>query len=115
MNNDGSLECHPPRPSLLSLLLSLSSSFSSCVVRSPGAPGEENQVRAAAELSRRGWMYHKDLKAWITRAPNTEPEQKTDRMEVGTFLVFDVLNWEVVTKNLTVDFVSAIEVQPAVV
>ena len=64
-----------------------------------GMPGEESQIRAAAELSRRGWMYHKELKAWIARVPNTEPEQKTDRVEVGSFLVFDVLNWEVVRKD----------------
>lgn len=27
----------------------------------------------------RGWYYHKEYKAWLTRAPNTEPVQKTDR------------------------------------
>ena len=27
----------------------------------------------------RGWYYHKEYKAWLTRAPNTEPLQKTDR------------------------------------
>lgn len=26
-----------------------------------------------------GWYYHKEYKAWLTRAPNTEPVQKTDR------------------------------------
>ena len=79
-----------------------------------GASGEENQVRAAAELSRRGWMYHKDMKAWITRAhPNTEPERKSNGVEVGSFLVFDVSNWEVVEQpHLEVDL-SKIEVQPA--
>ena len=78
-----------------------------------GASGEENQVRAGAELSRRGWLYHKDLKAWITRAPNTELERKSDRVEVGSFLVFDVANWEVVEQpHLEVDM-SKIEVQAA--
>lgn len=64
-----------------------------------GTPGEESQIRAGAELSRRGWMYHKELKSWITRVPNTTPDQKTDRVEVGSFLVFDVLNWEIVRKD----------------
>lgn len=31
----------------------------------------------------RGWYYHKEYKAWLTRAPNTEPLQKTDRCGGG--------------------------------
>ncbi len=78
-----------------------------------GRPGEESQIRAAAELTRRGWLYHKELKAWITRVPNSEPEQKSDRLEVGSFLVFDVLNWEVIRKDgFTLSF-DAIEESPA--
>jgi CCR4-NOT transcription complex subunit 2 len=70
-------------------------------------------VRAASELTRRGWMYHKDLKAWIMRVPNTEPEQKSsDRVEIGSFLVFDVLNWEVVRKDGMSVELSALEAQP---
>ncbi|KAI8109963.1 hypothetical protein M9434_001239 [Picochlorum sp. BPE23] len=64
-----------------------------------GTPGEESQIRAGAELSRRGWMYHKELKSWIMRVPNTKPDQKTDRVEIGSFLVFDVLNWEIIRKD----------------
>lgn len=78
-----------------------------------GMPGEESQIRAASELTRRGWMYHKELKAWITRVPNTEPEQKSDRLEVGSFLVFDALNWEVIRKDgFSLSF-DALEETPA--
>lgn len=79
-----------------------------------GRPGEESQIRAASELTRRGWMYHKELKAWITRVPNVEPEQKSERIEVGSFLVFDVLNWEVIRKDGFSLSVDALEESPAV-
>lgn len=44
-----------------------------------GMPGDEAQVLAAEELTHRGWYFHKELKAWLTAVPNTEPSQKTDR------------------------------------
>lgn len=72
-----------------------------------GMPGDEAQVYAADELSNRGWYYHKELKTWLTRAPNTEPLQKTDRFERGTFFLFDPSTWNVVSKeNFTVTFES---------
>jgi CCR4-NOT transcription complex subunit 2 len=71
-----------------------------------GMPGDEAQVYAADELSNRGWYYHKELKTWLTRAPNTEPLQKTDRFERGAFFLFDPSVWEVVKKN---DFTVAFE------
>jgi CCR4-NOT transcription complex subunit 2 len=70
-----------------------------------GMPGDQAQVYAADELSNRGWYYHKELKTWLTRAPNTEPLQKTDRFERGTFFLFDPSTWNVVSKeNFTVTF-----------
>jgi CCR4-NOT transcription complex subunit 2 len=70
-----------------------------------GMPGDEAQVYAADELSNRGWYYHKELKTWLTRAPNTEPLQKTDRFERGSFFLFDPSTWDVVRKdNFTVTF-----------
>lgn len=78
-----------------------------------GMPGDEAQMSAAEELVRRGWMYHKELKTWLTRVPNSEPVQKMDRAEIGSFLVFDVSNWEVVRKdNFSLSF-DAIEEPPA--
>lgn len=75
-----------------------------------GLPGDESQLRAARELANRGWMYHKDLKSWLTRAPNTEPLQKSDRSEVGSYLIFDVSSWEVVRKdNYALTFDSIVD------
>lgn len=70
-----------------------------------GMPGDEAQLFAADELASRGWYFHKELKTWLTRAPNTEPLQKTERFEKGTFFVFDPTIWDVLKKeNFTVNF-----------
>jgi len=77
-----------------------------------GMPGDEAQLFAADELAARGWYYHKELKAWLTRAPNTEPLQKTERFERGSFFVFDPNTWDLVRKdNFTVSF-DALERAP---
>ena len=57
-------------------------------------PGEEAQLAAAEELVHRGWVWHKELKAWLLRAPNSEPPVKTERGERGSYIVFDVNSWE---------------------
>ena len=41
----------------------------------------------------RDWRYHKEERVWITRAIGTEPEQKTNTYEKGTYFFFDVQNW----------------------
>eukprot|EP00887_Chlorella_sp_A99_P004208 scaffold15.g4208.t1 len=77
-----------------------------------GLPGDEAQLYAADELSSRGWYYHKEYKAWLTRAPNTEPLQKTDRFERGSFFLFDPASWEVVRKDNFVVHFSELERAP---
>eukprot|EP00890_Picochlorum_soloecismus_P003873 jgi/Picsp_1/4487/NSC_06708-R1_protein len=80
-----------------------------------GMPGDDSQLRAAEELTRRGWMYHKELKTWLTRIPNTEPERKAERAEIGSFLVFDVSKWEIVRRdNFTLSF-DALEDAPSLI
>jgi len=80
-----------------------------------GMPGDDSQLRAAEELTRRGWMYHKELKTWLTRIPSTEPERKAERAEVGSFLVFDVSKWEIVRRdNFTLSF-DALEDAPSLI
>lgn len=53
---------------------------------SPGAPHVYALLLLAAPTCR-GWYYHKEYKAWLTRAPNTEPVQKTDRWVVAVVVV----------------------------
>ena len=64
-----------------------------------GAPGEEAQLFAADELVTRGWGFHKELKAWLSRVAGTEPVQKTDRGERGSFWIFDAQSWDRVRKD----------------
>eukprot|EP00951_Prasinocladus_malaysianus_P002117 scaffold15007_cov43-Prasinocladus_malaysianus.AAC.2 len=72
-------------------------------------PGDEAQLYAADELASRGWWFHKELKSWITRVPNTEPLTKSERYERGPFYVFDTQSWECVRRDsfaLTYDSVE---------
>jgi CCR4-NOT transcription complex subunit 2 len=72
-----------------------------------GMPGDEAQALAADELTAKGWYFHKEIRAWLMRVPNTEPLQKTDRFERGSFFVFDPATWEVVRKdNMVIEFAS---------
>lgn len=80
-----------------------------------GMPGDDSQLRAAEELTRRGWMYHKELKTWLTRVPSTEPDRKAERAEIGSYLVFDVSKWEIVRRdNFTLSF-DALEDAPSLI
>ena len=43
--------------------------------------------------------FHKELKAWLSRVAGTEPVQKTDRGERGSFWIFDAQSWDRVRKD----------------
>lgn len=61
-------------------------------------PGDEAQLLAADELSCRGWWFHRRYKLWMLHAPNTAV-QKSPRGERGAYLIFDINQWEIVTKS----------------
>ncbi|KAG2483582.1 hypothetical protein HYH03_017588 [Edaphochlamys debaryana] len=60
-------------------------------------PGDEAQLLAADELSVRGWWFHRRYKLWMLHAPNTAV-QKSQRGERGSYLIFDINQWEIVQK-----------------
>ncbi|PNH11534.1 putative NOT transcription complex subunit VIP2 [Tetrabaena socialis] len=60
-------------------------------------PGDEAQLVAADELSVRGWWFHRRYKLWMLHAPNTAV-QKSARGERGSYLIFDINQWEIVQK-----------------
>lgn len=62
-------------------------------------PRDMLQIAAASELHRRDWRYHKEHKLWLTRAPNTEPSQKTPTFERGSYIFFDTTSWDKVRKD----------------
>ncbi|PRP80250.1 hypothetical protein PROFUN_12189 [Planoprotostelium fungivorum] len=62
-------------------------------------PKDFLQVAAAAELFKRDWRYHKELKIWITRILNVEPTIKTPMYERGSYDYFDINSWSRVRKD----------------
>lgn len=76
-------------------------------------PGDEAQLFAADELSRRGWTFHKEYRVWVARAPGAaEPSAKTATSERGSYLVFDAASWETVRKDGFVLHYDALERPP---
>jgi len=76
-------------------------------------PGDEAQLFAADELSRRGWTFHKEYRVWVARAPGAaEPAAKTATSERGSYLVFDTGTWETVRKDGFVLHYDALERPP---
>ena len=76
-------------------------------------PGDEAQLFAADELSRRGWTFHKEYRVWVARAPGAaEPAAKTATSERGSYLVFDTGSWETVRKDNFVLHYDALERPP---
>jgi len=63
-------------------------------------PKEALQDAAAQELYNRGWRFHKEIMAWLTRDPQTEVTNKSANFERGTYILFDYTNWEKVRKDL---------------
>jgi CCR4-NOT transcription complex subunit 2 len=71
------------------------------------SPGDDAQLAAAEELAARGWHWHKELKAWLQRAPGAPPPVKGERGERGAFVFFDAGAWERVRKdNFALDYAA---------
>lgn len=45
------------------------------------------------------WRYHKELRLWLTKEAGTEPTQKTQSFERGSYIFFDPTLWERVRKD----------------
>ncbi|KAJ2688093.1 transcriptional regulator, partial [Coemansia spiralis] len=65
-------------------------------------PRSELQLAAAEELYRRQWRYHKELRLWLTKDPETQPAARTVRGEQGMFVFFDPSIWQRVKKEYLV-------------
>lgn len=74
-----------------------------------GSPATDLQLSAAEELYIRGFMWHKELRAWLARANDAagNPPRSTDRGEQGSFTLFDPSQWAHVRKdNFVLDYGS---------
>lgn len=69
-------------------------------------PRDSIQELAARELQERNWKYHKELQVWLTKDPNSEPRQLSPMAEEGCYIFFDPMNWDYVTKSLTLYYNS---------
>ncbi|KAJ1735607.1 transcriptional regulator [Coemansia biformis] len=65
-------------------------------------PRSELQLAAAEELYQRQWRYHKELRLWLTKDPETQPTVRTARGEQGVFIFFDPGIWQRVKKEFLV-------------
>lgn len=69
-------------------------------------PKDVMQEMAAHELYKHNWRYHKDLRLWLTKEAGTEPTQKTQSYERGSYIFFDPTLWERVRKDFVLVFES---------
>lgn len=67
-------------------------------------PRSELQLAAADELYRRQWRYHKELRLWLTKDPESQqpPTARTPRGEQGVFIFFDPGQWQKIKKEFLV-------------
>ncbi|KAL8128667.1 hypothetical protein V2J09_017822, partial [Rumex salicifolius] len=75
-------------------------------------PKDEAQLYAADELIRRGWMYHRDLRMWLTRVGNMDVLATHPTYERGSFICFDPNAWETVIKENFILQYEAVEKKP---
>uniref|UniRef100_A0A0D3G951 NOT2/NOT3/NOT5 C-terminal domain-containing protein n=1 Tax=Oryza barthii TaxID=65489 RepID=A0A0D3G951_9ORYZ len=62
-------------------------------------PQDAAQLYAANEICKYGWVYHKELRQWVKRAPNTTPLVKTTTYEQGLCYLFDANIWDAIPKD----------------
>ncbi|KAH7422924.1 hypothetical protein KP509_12G032000 [Ceratopteris richardii] len=74
-------------------------------------PNDESQIYAANEL---GWFYHKELRTWFARVPNTEPLVTTPTYERGSYFFFDANIWDIGRKDNFVLQYDMMEKRPQV-
>ncbi|KAJ2843790.1 transcriptional regulator, partial [Coemansia erecta] len=65
-------------------------------------PRDELQLAAAEELYRRQWRFHKEMRLWLTKDPDSQPTARTPRGEQSVFIFFDPGAWQKVKKELLV-------------
>lgn len=76
-------------------------------------PKDEAQLFAANELYNRGWLYHRELRLWLTRAKNVEPLVKTTTYERGCYISFDPINWQTSRRENFVLHYDLVENRPS--
>lgn len=71
-------------------------------------PRDLSQELSARELNKRNWRYHKELQVWLTKDSNIDPTPINANAEEGTYIFFDPVSWEFVSKSLILYYNSII-------
>lgn len=71
-------------------------------------PRDILQELVSRELIRRNWRFHKELQVWLTKDTSVEPKQTSIGTEEGTYIFFDPISWDFVTKSLVLYYNSII-------
>lgn len=71
-------------------------------------PRDILQELVSRELIRRNWRFHKELQVWLTKDTTVEPKQTSVGTEEGTYVFFDPISWDFVTKSLVLYYNSII-------
>ena len=95
----GTPACYLQQPPYLSAAMLQRFSAEALFYLFYSCPGEDAQLGAAEELASRAWFWHKELKAWLQRAPGAEAAVKAERGERGSYVFFDSSSWERVRKD----------------
>lgn len=65
-------------------------------------PKDLMQISAARTLSKRDWLYHKELKVWLKRV---KIESTSQTSETGSYIIMDITRWEEIRKeNFTLEY-----------
>lgn len=68
-------------------------------------PKTPEQIRAALELKRKGWIFSKKFKTWFKRHKEEGRRTLDVKKEVATFIYFDETDWcKRIKDNIEMDF-----------
>ncbi|KAI6194495.1 NOT2-3-5 domain-containing protein [Aphelenchoides besseyi] len=68
------------------------------------SPGQVYQLAAASELYQRDWRYHMGKHVWVTRNPFYIAKELTAEYELGSYHIFDPVQWRKVPQEMKLEF-----------
>jgi CCR4-NOT transcription complex subunit 2 len=78
-------------------------------------PRDILQEAAAQELHNRSWRYHKDMKVWLVKDPQSaDTIQKTANAERGRYVIFDPTLWKRLSQDMVIAY-EALEERPSMI
>jgi CCR4-NOT transcription complex subunit 3 len=69
--------------------------------------GSREQIKAAMELKRRGWIFSKKYKTWFKKREEQKkrPQHQEPKKDIGTYIYFDDTDWcKRIKDNVEMDY-----------